>query len=192
MGKPKGPRSSGEVQNRALYSRVSYLFQAASYLAAQRPDSESKTPEDEVKYQDGGEGTRRGQDPAAQKIARRLVRDLRSVSLKTRIRLSPALKHTICKFCDTLLVEGETCVTTVENLSKGGMKPWADTIVKKCKACGQAKRFPVEVARQKRSVLRRKEAAEAADHRLEVEDLLSEHDTGTTPMSKQPAPTDTP
>jgi ribonuclease P protein subunit RPR2 len=129
------------VQNRPLYSRISFLQQAATYLT----------------HASGVEGTGRSESkrkPGAEGAARRLVTDLRSVSLKARIRLSPAVKQTLCKYCDALLIEEETCTTVVENKSKGGRKPWADMLVRKCHACGNVKRHPLNSARQKRKTLR--------------------------------------
>ncbi|KAK8040530.1 Rpr2-domain-containing protein [Apiospora marii] len=79
---------------------------------------------------------------------------MRTTSEKAVIRLSPALKHTVCKYCDSLLIEGETCVSVVENASKGGKKPWADVLVIRCKACKGVKRFPVGASRQKKQKLR--------------------------------------
>ncbi|KAK7394054.1 hypothetical protein QQX98_013162 [Neonectria punicea] len=86
---------------------------------------------------------------------------MRAVSLKAQIRQSPALKRTICKFCDTLLIEGQTCSSTVENDSKGGRKPWADLLTIRCKTCGNAKRYPVNAPRQKRRSLRNREKDES-------------------------------
>ncbi|KAK7742867.1 hypothetical protein SLS63_000435 [Diaporthe eres] len=93
-----------------------------------------------------------------------LLADFRSVSLKSQIRVSPAMKRSICKFCDTLLVEGQTCTSTVENTSKGGRKPWADVLVIKCHTCHHAKRFPVDAPRQQRRPLRtaKEEASQGA------------------------------
>lgn len=87
-------------------------------------------------------------------MSHRLLADFRSVSLKSQIRVSPAMKRSICKFCDTLLVEGQTCTSTVENTSKGGRKPWADVLVIKCHTCHHVKRFPVNAPRQQRRPLR--------------------------------------
>ncbi|OIW31008.1 Rpr2-domain-containing protein [Coniochaeta ligniaria NRRL 30616] len=129
------------VQNRPMYSRISFLQQAATYLTQASEKSHDEMRSGQAK-------------PISTGAARRLVTDLRSVSLKTRIRLSPAVKQTMCKYCDALLIEGETCTTVIENKSKGGKKPWADILVRKCHACGNAKRHPLNSARQKRKSLR--------------------------------------
>ncbi|KAI0447253.1 RNAse P Rpr2/Rpp21/SNM1 subunit domain-containing protein [Xylaria telfairii] len=135
MAKPKKP---GSVPNKHLYSRLSYLHQAAAFLGSQVGNTRAAKPE----------------PPAANQLrlglARHLLTDLRATSLKSQIRLSPAVKHTICKFCDTLLIEGETSTSAVENKSKHGKKPWADVLVVKCNTCHRVKRFPVQSPRQKR------------------------------------------
>ncbi|KAL1583878.1 hypothetical protein WHR41_07193 [Cladosporium halotolerans] len=79
---------------------------------------------------------------------------LRAVAQKAQIRLSHDIKHAICKACSSPLIDGETCSRTMENLSKGGRKPWANVLVVKCLACGACKRFPVGAKKQKRKSLR--------------------------------------
>lgn len=138
---------SGSIANRHLYSRASFLYQAAALLA-QTTQPVTGPSKDEANGS--------GDDPAAERteqlhgMSRRLVTDLRAVSLKTMMRLSPSMKQTICKLCDSLLIEGKTCSSWVENNSKGGKKPWADSLVIRCKTCGGVKRFPVDASRQKR------------------------------------------
>ncbi|CAJ2504219.1 Uu.00g116130.m01.CDS01 [Anthostomella pinea] len=147
---------AGSVPNRHIYSRISYLYQAATYLEShntkQSPAHSSPTADDETGQLGGQELPPTAQ--ASQTLSRRLLTDLRTTSLKSQIRLSRAMKHTICKFCDSLLVEGETSTSTVENTSKGGKKPWADVLVVKCNSCERAKRYPVGAPRQKRRPVR--------------------------------------
>ncbi|KAK4133306.1 hypothetical protein BT67DRAFT_442755 [Trichocladium antarcticum] len=75
---------------------------------------------------------------------------MRAVSLKTRIRLNPAVKQALCKFCDSPLIEGQSCTSAIENKSKGARKSWADMLVRKCHTCEREKRYPVSAARPKR------------------------------------------
>lgn len=172
MAKPK----SESLPNRHQYTRVSYLHQAASYLAtlpAQSTTSASEStssepPHDGDAHQSPGRATR----SASETVARRCVTEIRAVSLKSQVRPSPAVKQMLCKYCDSLLVEGKTCSTTVQNASKGGRKPWADVMVTRCKTCGHVKRFPVSAPRQKRRPFREpqvtEEEAPAADLAEEV------------------------
>lgn len=163
MAKKKTPG----VPNRHLYTRISFLYQAATYLATAgkqetEPASESTSASAEVTCMEHN-GDDDGQDTvqcgktaiAAQKnMSRKMLTDLRAVTLKSQIRISPDIKRTICKHCDTLLIDGQTCSSVVENRSKGGKKPWADVFVIKCHTCGREKRFPVSAHRQKRRPLR--------------------------------------
>ncbi|KHN98777.1 RNAse P Rpr2/Rpp21 subunit domain-containing protein [Metarhizium album ARSEF 1941] len=140
------------VQNRIIYSRASYLYQAAKYLtscanAVQDGPSTADAPVRASTKTDK-------QHKAIINVSRQAVADMRAVSLKAQIRQSPALKRTICKFCDTLLVEGQTSHSSIENPSRGGRKPWADVLVIACKTCGNSKRYPVDAPRQRRKALR--------------------------------------
>ncbi|KAI0097976.1 RNAse P Rpr2/Rpp21/SNM1 subunit domain-containing protein [Nemania sp. FL0031] len=165
MAKTKTP---GSVPNRHLYSRLSYLHQAAAFLGSQvgnthnpksKPSPSNRLengtpPVDTPKYS--------APDQLRLNLARHLLTDLRATSLKSQLRLSPAIKHTICKFCDTLLIEGETSTSIVENKSKGCKKPWADVLVVKCNTCNGVRRFPVQAPRQKRRSQREQLLANAS------------------------------
>ncbi|KAH8811485.1 RNAse P Rpr2/Rpp21/SNM1 subunit domain-containing protein [Xylogone sp. PMI_703] len=162
----KSKSSKGSIPNKALHSRVSYLYQAASYLATVQDQSSKKdnnyTKTKEIEGQKLNEDVSEDQGSGPlQPASRRLVSDLRSVSLKMQMRMSPAMKHTICKNCDTLLIDGSTCTNIVENKSKGGKKPWADILVRRCNTCGLAKRFPINAPRQKRRPFRSPHIEEA-------------------------------
>ncbi|KAG5946617.1 hypothetical protein E4U53_006560 [Claviceps sorghi] len=160
MAKPKGQPG---VQNRIIYSRASYLYQAANYLTScvtrveDAPLSPPKSSKPELRVQHP-QPRRQQQQKMQEKVLNNMSRiamaEMKAVSLKAQIRQSPALKRTVCKFCDTLLVEGRSCSSTIENLSRGGCKPWADVLVIKCNTCGNVKRFPVDAPRQKRKSLR--------------------------------------
>lgn len=170
MAKAKG---NPGIQNRHIYTRASYLYQAASYLAncAQQAKKEVKPEKAQhgdnassASRRDAPSGTGHGHNPefahgnqerkAIMNLSHHVVSDMRSVSLKAQIRQSPSIKQTICRYCDAVLIEGKTCHSAVENLSKGGRKPWADVLVTRCDTCGNVKRYPVSAPRQKRRPLR--------------------------------------
>lgn len=138
-------KQTGSVPNKAIYSRLSYLYQAAAYLQTQGPPSETAQGQgqDKADVQDHQRDIRGA-------ASRRLLSDLRAASLKTQIRIDPAVKRTVCKYCDSLLVEGVSCRSAVENKSRGGRKPWADVLVVRCGTCGGEKRVPVAAGRQRR------------------------------------------
>ncbi|EQB56286.1 RNAse P Rpr2/Rpp21/SNM1 subunit domain-containing protein [Colletotrichum gloeosporioides Cg-14] len=144
---------SESLSNRPQYTRVSYLHQAACYLATVQPTTSNSKPT-AAKPHDDAQPPQDKHATTNETLARRFISDIRAVSLKAQIRPSSAVKQMMCKYCDALLVEGKTCVTTVENPSKGGKKPWADVMVTRCKSCGYAKRYPVNAPRQKRRPFR--------------------------------------
>jgi len=145
-----------KAPNSTLHSRVSYLYQAATYLASQHQSANKKLSKefsnshaDPIASKDVAAQPELAASPSHQPSARRLVSDLRGVSGKVLIRMSPGMKRSICKNCDTILIEGSTCLVEVENNSKGGRKPWADVLVRKCTTCNCARRYPLG-ERQKR------------------------------------------
>ncbi|ROW10289.1 hypothetical protein VMCG_01903 [Cytospora schulzeri] len=167
MAKKKAPA----IQQRAMYSRMSFLYQAATCMAiidagnSESAKSTQTTPpaaaDSDAHMEDGHKDDYKvginhdgNPPPTTQALSRKLLTDLRSVTLKTQIRMNSDIKRTICKYCDTLLVEGQTCTSTVENQSKGGRKPWADLLTIKCHTCSQTRRYPVNAPRQKRRPLR--------------------------------------
>jgi ribonuclease P protein subunit RPR2 len=151
MAKGKASKGAGSVPNKALHSRVSYLYQAAAYLATQQqhsttiPTTEPQGAQPIAKTENIPRG-----NSDLDSASRRLISDLRAVSHKIQMRISPAMKHSVCKNCDSMLIDGSTCTNEVENKSKGGKKLWADVLVRKCNTCGFEKRFPIGAERQKR------------------------------------------
>ncbi|PON29609.1 hypothetical protein TGAM01_v201858 [Trichoderma gamsii] len=162
MVKQKG---NAGIHNRHIYSRASYLYQAASYLANCAYQTKKAT-----KTEDNYDGTRKDEKPVAAdgdgfthskqerkaiiNLSHQVISDMRSVSLKAQIRQSPTIKQTICRYCDAVQIEGKTCQSTVENRSKGGRKPWADILITRCDTCGNVKRYPISAPKQKRKSLR--------------------------------------
>lgn len=164
MGKIKANNPAASVPNKALYSRITYLHQAATYLATQSEQTTAESigvncaepnPQHHNTEHVAPLFVPRGPAKTASLSAsRHLLSDLRAVSLKVQIRLSTAVKHSICKRCDTPLQDGTTCKVEIENKSKGGKKPWADVLVRKCILCGLERRYPLAERRQKRRPLR--------------------------------------
>ncbi|KAI1434795.1 Rpr2-domain-containing protein [Xylaria sp. CBS 124048] len=171
MAKSKG---NGSIPNKHLYSRLSYLHQAAAFLGSQVEITKPSGSRPDEPGSDEHEDKRPAANQLRLKYARHLMTELRATSLKSQIRLSPAIKHTICKLCDTLLIEGETSTSLVENQSKGARKPWADVLVVRCNTCGGARRFPVNAQRQKRRPQREKASKETPKNPNQQRDLVGE------------------
>jgi ribonuclease P protein subunit RPR2 len=92
-----------------------------------------------------------------------LLTALRSISQKSQIRLSRAIKRSVCRRCNALLALNSTA--KVENLSRGGRKPWADVLVVRCCSCGDLKRYPVGMGEEgKRRGRRGRHGAAAGLH----------------------------
>ena len=182
MSSNKG-KGKGGLQQKHIHSRISYLFQAATYLAETGSKVQRYGPNREADNQTLNmhcEGSVMSEAPSRQSpnlvslsqddrevgtttaeadsapqfqgtgLSRQLFAHLRAVSLKSQIRLSPNIKHSICKRCDQLLVPGSSATTYMENKSRNGKKPWADVLVITCIACKTSKRFPVGAKRQLR------------------------------------------
>ena len=182
MGKAKKKAAMGPSQKH-LYSRISFLHQAASYLSSITDDVQAKkaiSTNDDQAEKDGktagtstagslktqaspsskepGEANTTSSNckPKSPALSRLYASQSRAIARKATIRLTPAMKHSICKTCDTILLPGTTSSIFVENSSRRGRKPWADMLVITCNACGASKRFPVGAKRQRRKTERRK------------------------------------
>ena len=157
MAKSK-PQTS--VANRHIYSRASFCYQAATYLAqATKPKEHDSESNFAGQKQHGTADTAALAKRATENMSRQMISDMRAISLKVQIRQSPDLKRTMCKICDSLLIEGQSCLSMVENHSKGGKKPWADVLVIQCLTCKNVKRIPIGAQKQKRKQARLKHGA---------------------------------
>ena len=163
MSKVKPPKSKG-VPNKHLHVRLSYLYQAATYLTLQTTMQDTTTTSlrrDEQTTLHNTVQTQR-QSP----LALELGSDIQQVSRKGQLRLAVDLKRSMCKSCNTVLIPGRTATQAIENPSKGGKKSWADVLVVTCNLCGGKKRFPVNATKQLKKAKRR--AAPAATTSIAV------------------------
>lgn len=145
MAKDKAGKGEKSIPNKHLHARTSFLYQAATYLSLQtsaQPPPEASKAQSITTVNTGHNG------PPQSALALQLASHLRAVSLKAQIRLSPDMKRSICKKCNTVLIPGRTSTSLIENKSRGGRKPWADVLVIQCNFCGGQKRFPVGSTRQ--------------------------------------------
>ena len=161
-------KKSKQPSSNHLQSRVSFLYQAATYLAHTQWQPKLKEGNDQHLCQQSDES---GPTPL-QKVplgtSNRLLSHLRGVSRKGQVKISPDIKRTVCKRCDALLVPGHTMTKYVENRSQGREKPWADVLVRRCKICGCGKRYPVVASRQPKKASRKRvgeaHSGRGADH----------------------------
>lgn len=182
MGIAKGPSKNAKtLANRHMHCRISFLYDAAKYLALE--GGEIPSTREAISLQtvavDGDEfGASRV--PSA---PHRLISHLRSVALKSQIRLSRQIKRSICKNCDAVLVGGESCRVYPENRSKGGKKPWADMVIVQCNACRTAKRFPVGATRQLKKNERPHDILKRSEPTVDLVDAPSEGSVVPPPKS---------
>ena len=178
MAKAKSQKGGG-VHQKHLHSRISFLYQAAESLDAARA-SASKSSLNEP---DSRKSFACAQELSSVKSERMpkqslfLLSQLRAVSQKSQIRLSPQLKRTVCKRCNARLFPGKTSHEELENLSVGHRKPWADVLVVTCLVCGTKKRFPIGACKSWKKVtetghLYDGESAHAVDGRMETDFIM--------------------
>lgn len=86
----------------------------------------------------------------AESSARVMLSHIKGVAKKGQVRVAPSVKHSVCKRCDILLIDGHNSTRRTENQSRGGRKPWAEVLVITCRSCGTAKHYPIGAKRQPR------------------------------------------
>ena len=184
-----GKKKEGQVPNKHLHSRISYLWQVANYMSQITNESQDKSTRDKSERQgldslrDDNFGERRSlqgvyssaelattSTSEAKKFSHsarhtpninpsqssRFVSHIRTISLRSQIKLSPGMKHSFCSHCESPLLPGSTSTSEIENRSRGGRKPWADVLVVTCKLCGTAKRSPIGAKPQPKRKERRR------------------------------------
>jgi len=171
----------GKAKNKHVHARVAFLYQAANYLSnasnpqSLRPSRGDQSIDHDIENLDSKRVTSRQsiQDSSTRKLPAKSdlsaipysaywTSHMRTIASKSKAKPSVEIKRTLCKVCNTLLIEGQTSSTTIENKSRGGNKPWADVQVVTCLPCGAAKRFPLGATRQPKKKVRDAEAAEKA------------------------------
>ena len=103
------------ISNLDHYGRISFLYQAANQMTVSG------------KYNI---------------LSRALLENMDLVSKKTVLRLSPAMKRTVCKKCHNFLIPGIGVSINIQNLTKQKYEH-NDVLVYTCTTCGTKKRYPV-------------------------------------------------
>lgn len=148
MAKSQVSKKDGSnVPQKHLYSRLSFLHQAATLLT--KAERHPRRPQIRQSHLSGSSPKGLGNAREGLPESTKLLSHLRGVSQKSQIRIASELKHTICKRCDCLLIPGRTSTEIMKNDSRNGNKPWADVLEVQCNKCGTVKRFPVGTIHQK-------------------------------------------
>jgi len=146
--------------NKQLQARLSYLDRASRYLAREQY---AQTAQVDTGMDDRNDVVDTEQHRGLSQL---LTSHLRAVSLKGQIRLPKELKHSFCKVCEARLIDTVNCDIMMENLSKGGKKPWVDVKVIRCRLCGTSKRFPIGAKRQTKQSARSRSIKEEEASRM--------------------------
>jgi ribonuclease P protein subunit RPR2 len=161
-GKPDGIK---KVPHPHLYARLSFLQQAAQLLEEQQ----HSTPVKAGKQQNDGRQKQNLQpvhddtakvlnfNSCSNTIARELSSHTTAITRKSKLRIAPDVKRTICKRCSSKLIEGATSFSRIENKSRIRQKAWADVLVITCRSCNLEKRFPIGQTRGTKKVERNTE-----------------------------------
>jgi ribonuclease P protein subunit RPR2 len=156
MGKGKNKNGAFRVPNRQNHARISFLYQAATYLTnIPYTKSESIPQKQESNTENGALQQNDSSDlpftdtssrkPASQfALSQYYASQIATIARKAQFKISPSLKRTICKGCKVVLVPGSTSTSAIENLSRNAEKPWADVLIITCNLCGMEKRYPLQ------------------------------------------------
>ena len=150
MAKAKANKAGSGIPHKPLHARISYLSQAAAYLASSEEKSRLL-----ISANSGDRRARSDQIKKSSSIeyaqSRNLLSQLRAVSLKSQIRLTAELKHSSCKRCHSPLLPATASEIGITNKSRHAEKPWADILVVTCGFCSGVRRYPVgqKVGREK-------------------------------------------
>jgi ribonuclease P protein subunit RPR2 len=156
MGKGKNKNGAFRVPNRQSHARISFLYQAATYLTNipyTTPESipreqESKPENDPLQQIDNSDlpfTDSSSRKPASQfALSQYYASQIATIARKAQFKISPSLKRTICKGCKVVLIPGSTSTSAIENLSRNAEKSWSDVLIITCKLCGMERRYPVQ------------------------------------------------
>ncbi|KAK9458049.1 RNAse P Rpr2/Rpp21/SNM1 subunit domain-containing protein [Dipodascopsis uninucleata] len=111
------------VKNRDQYLRSSFLYQAAILMS------------------NGPANSKR--DVKMAPLGRLYASQSKAVARKNVIRLSPDIKRTICKQCNTIMLPGSLCQIDIINESRNKTKKHADVLIYTCRECHSQKRYPI-------------------------------------------------
>lgn len=155
---------------RAVISRLSFLYQAATYLTLSQPAKPAVGT-------DTSTSTSSPESPTINSsttpLSRYYLSHLIASAEKSQQRLSPSIKRTICKRCTSILITGVSCTTRIENASKQGRKRKADVIIVECNGCGVTKRYPTDEAGRKKQKQRKKDRTEKRG-KLDMDDNIED------------------
>ncbi|KAH8107874.1 Rpr2-domain-containing protein [Cristinia sonorae] len=152
-GKDEAPNPSS-VANRDILQRMNFLYQASAFLntivdppAVPEPPSPpvvssiASTPvqqERQLKIQRKRvERLKKRHPPTCAALSRSYINSMKIIGQKTNVKLDPAVKRTICKSCNVVLMPGATATVRVKSSSTHG-----NMMLYTCMSCKQIRRIP--------------------------------------------------
>ncbi|KAJ2058636.1 Ribonuclease P protein subunit p21 [Coemansia sp. S146] len=128
-GKDRG-RGAGNLPNREAFERMNFLLQSAQFYAtlpttnaaaavtavatAKGKESDDSTTLDNDSSGGGSSGTPPQTSATMMPLARFYAKEMRLVSRKSVLRMSPHVKRSMCKVCLTPLLPGISSMTRVK------------------------------------------------------------------------------
>ncbi|OCH93759.1 Rpr2-domain-containing protein [Obba rivulosa] len=143
------------VTNRDIIQRMNFLYQASAYLNSISPARGPQPSESRIKSLPAQDDTGSSQaQPSAGKqkrleklrmrhpttaheLARSYVKSMRSIGQKTTVKMDPAVKRTLCRKCDVVLIPGATATVRVKTSSSHG-----HIMCYTCMSCKTTRRIP--------------------------------------------------
>lgn len=122
------------IPHKDHYARINHLYGAANLLAQNKRHSI---------------------------LSRHCARQLDLVAKKAVLKLTPAVKRTLCKKCHAMMIPGLSVEIFIENLSNL-KSPKSDVLVHRCMECNTSKRYPIGINRAYEVFSERKDVAHPA------------------------------
>lgn len=96
------------VSNRDIIQRLNFLYQAGVYMNTISPPTSEHSIKQTKKRRTVKKATTRD-------LAKAYISCMKAVGQKTTVKLDPAVKRTICRGCDMVLVPGSTASVRVKS-----------------------------------------------------------------------------
>ncbi|KAG6845084.1 hypothetical protein H0H87_000989 [Tephrocybe sp. NHM501043] len=144
--KDEAPTANG-VANRDILQRLNFLYQAGVYLNT-LPSAEASTsltspkpnaPPITSKKAPAGKKRKRSNSHAAMAsdLSRTYISIMKSVGQKTTVKIDPAVKRTLCKGCNSIMIPGSTAIVRVKKSPAHG-----HAMAYTCTGCQTSRRIP--------------------------------------------------
>ncbi|KAL4251466.1 hypothetical protein ABKN59_005710 [Abortiporus biennis] len=142
------------VTNRDIIQRMNFLYQAGALLSNIGASTSHQADGNAVhnrplphvadqslpltKREQKRSGQRRAKHPSSlSDLSKSYIQTMKIVGQRTTVRMDPAVKRTLCKQCNNILMPGVTCSVRVKALSSHG-----NGVAYTCLSCNKIRRIP--------------------------------------------------